>query len=212
MSPEPVTAERVYRALRNHIIDGDYPPGAPLNLNRLADEFGSSVSPLRDAVHRLVGEHLLELQPGGGFQLPLITGDDLLQLYQWHEWLVRLALRRGRMASSTSAIKHVEVGDGSANDVTRVSELLFEAIGSGSRNADHIRALDNAAARLHAVRLIEPRVMSRTREEIESLKSLAANGAILAIRTAISEYHRRRIRRSGRLAALLATSKWRAKA
>lgn len=212
MSPEPVTADRIYRLLRSYIIEGAYLPGKPLNLHRLAEEFGSSVSPLRDAVHRLVGEHLLEVQPGGGFQIPLMNADGLLQLYQWHEWLVRLALRKGRTTASAVTIQRVDIGDGSASAVAFAIETLFGAIGSNSRNADHLRALDNAAARLHVVRLLEPRVMTRTREEAESLQSLAANGAILAIRTAVSEYHRRRIRRSSRLAALLGTTQWHAKA
>lgn len=210
MSPEPITAERIYGVLRRHIIDGVYLPGTALNLNRLAENFGSSVSPLRDAVHRLVGEHLLQLQPGGGFQLPLMTGDDLLQLYRWHEWLVRMALRKGRMTAAAVEISHVDLGDRSAARIAAAVKLLFDAIGSNSSNADHIRALGNAAARLHAVRLIEPQVMRRTDEEAESLRTLAANGAILALRTAISEYHRRRIRRSARLAALLATTNWQA--
>lgn len=204
MSPEPVTAERIYRILRDHIVGGMHLPGTALNLQRLAEEFGSSVSPLRDAVHRLVGENLLQLQPGGGFQLPLLTGDDIRRLYQWHEWLVRLALRKGRGAASLSGIQRVYVAESGAAAITFATERLFEALGSSSRNPDHVRALANAAARLHAVRLIEPRIISRTREEVETLQSLAASGAVVAIRAAVAEYHRRRIRRSTRLAAALA--------
>jgi len=68
MAPEAVTSERVYAGLRRAVVGGRYPPGTTLNAQAIAEEFGTSIAPVRDAMHRLVGEGLIEAHHGGGFR------------------------------------------------------------------------------------------------------------------------------------------------
>ena len=72
MSPEPITADRIYRRLKQDILDGILRPGAPLVVQALADHYGVSISPVRDSAHQLVGEQLLASNLGGGFVVPLV--------------------------------------------------------------------------------------------------------------------------------------------
>jgi hypothetical protein len=206
MSPEPVTAERIYHRLKNDVVDGLFPPGSTLNLQRLAQEFGASVSPLRDAVHRLVGEHLLEMHPGGGFELPVVTAETIQQLYEWHDGLIRLALRRGKTRIATLP-RPFDPATVLPVPLARVTALLFEAIGAGPRNPEYLRAIRNVSDRLHVVRIQELRVMKGAASEIDSLRTIAESGSVAAFRIALSEYHRRRLRRVHRLAAMVATGK-----
>lgn len=67
MSPEPVAADRAYLLLKTDILSGRFSPGGTIIERAVAIEYGVSISPIRDAAQRLVGEHLLEIGTGGGF-------------------------------------------------------------------------------------------------------------------------------------------------
>ena len=58
------TSERVYGALRERILANVFAPGARLDPAVLASELASSVTPVRDALHLLAGEQLVEVRPG----------------------------------------------------------------------------------------------------------------------------------------------------
>lgn len=51
--------EDVYAALRDAFTRGEFAPGAVLNLRSLADQLGTSMTPVREAVRRLVAEGAL---------------------------------------------------------------------------------------------------------------------------------------------------------
>jgi len=59
MTP-PGTFDRVYAAIRKRLRDGLYRPGERLEPALLSDELNASVTPVRDALHRLTGERLVE--------------------------------------------------------------------------------------------------------------------------------------------------------
>ncbi|MFB2551932.1 GntR family transcriptional regulator [Ensifer soli] len=54
-------SSQVYDAIRNSLMDGRYPPGDRLRISALADELGVSITPVREAIFRLVSEHALEM-------------------------------------------------------------------------------------------------------------------------------------------------------
>ena len=95
------TSERVYGALRERILANAFAPGARLDPAVLASELASSVTPVRDALHLLAGEQLVEVRPGDGFHLPHLTGPGLDDLYALNAELRLLAVfhrRRRRQA------------------------------------------------------------------------------------------------------------------
>ena len=55
--------EKVYRELGRMFMEGAFAPGSDLNVRTLADEFGTSDMPVRDAVRRLVSEGALVSRP-----------------------------------------------------------------------------------------------------------------------------------------------------
>ena len=59
-------ANLIYRALRNDIIAMRLPPGQPINEKPLALDHGVSRTPVREALLRLAGEHLVEIFPQSG--------------------------------------------------------------------------------------------------------------------------------------------------
>ncbi|BAI99049.1 MULTISPECIES: GntR family transcriptional regulator [Sphingobium] len=200
MSPEPVAAERTYRLLRERIIIGAIKPGWPLNLQRLAEEFNVSVSPLRDAMHRLVGERIIEALPVGGFQLPIPSKESLHDLYSWHDKLIRQAVTR-RLTAEERGILPALSPDLDPEILARAVTTLFAVLGGASGNAEHIEAIANASARLFRVRLAEIDLIKGVLSELESLVTVSATGDAVSIRHAVWGYHRRRLRRSAKLVA-----------
>ncbi|MDO6415430.1 GntR family transcriptional regulator [Sphingomonas sp. BIUV-7] len=200
MSPEPVAGERVYRRLRDLLMGGAYHPGDLLPLQRLADELGTSVSPVRDAVHRLVGERVLLAGQGGGFNVPILSADDVWHLYTWHAELLRLALRDPLPPATQASISTTIGQSDHADALAHSSANLFGAFATASGNAEIIHAIANASLRLHAARLCEPKFIKGIRQELESIAHIAKTGPAGTVRRAVSEYHRRRLRRSARIA------------
>lgn len=182
-------AERVYEALRRRILENGFRPGARLDPAELAGELASSVTPVRDALHRLVGEALVETRTGGGFHLPLVDEPGLADLYGWHAELLLAALRRG---ADGARLDGQAPGRLDGADLAERARHLFARLAASTPNIEHRRALGSVGARLHAARRLEPAVLSGVEAEIEAIEAAAADRA--SLRRLIQAYHRRRIR------------------
>jgi DNA-binding GntR family transcriptional regulator len=72
--------ERIYRALRARIMHGLAEPGEALTLRGLGAEFGVSMTPVREAVRRLVAEGALKLSASGRVSTPELTNERIEEL------------------------------------------------------------------------------------------------------------------------------------
>ena len=61
-------ADRVYAELRDRLLRGEVPLGQKLIEERLADEFATSRTPVREALRRLEGDGHLVRAPEGGLR------------------------------------------------------------------------------------------------------------------------------------------------
>lgn len=207
MAPETVIADRVYRELKLLILRGDHPPAAPLVVLALAERFGTSIAPVRDALHRLVGERLVAVQGGGGFAMPPLTRQRAYNLYSWHGDIVEAALKlmvKFERIEQPPAFLDDEMAD--PERIAAASAELFTRICACSPNDEHLDAISIAGERLHILRLRES-VVVRQAQEIRELWAIVCEGDRRATRTAISHYHKRRLARVEQIvsAALLAS-------
>ena len=74
-------SERIYRTLRDRICLLDYPPGARLSEEELAQEFEISRTPLRKVLARLEAEGLIASQHGVGTIVTDVDVEALAQVY-----------------------------------------------------------------------------------------------------------------------------------
>lgn len=75
--------KRVYNELRNFLMVGGVQPGEKLTLRQLTAAFGTSLMPVREAVHRLAAEGALEVLPNRAIRVPKMPRarfDELIQL------------------------------------------------------------------------------------------------------------------------------------
>src|SRR6187200_3686539 len=83
MSPGGTTsAIRVHRDLRHAILEGELAPGERLRAEALAGRFGTSRTPVREALLMLEREGLVDVLPNRGAIVRSFDADDLLDLYE----------------------------------------------------------------------------------------------------------------------------------
>lgn len=196
MSPEALASQRVYVELRDLLLSGRFPPGASLVGHSLAVEFGVSISPMRDVMQRMVGERLLDPQPGGGFQIPRLDRGALYDLHMWHWQVVRLAVKSQLIAASAVDLDERldTLCDSDDMAIADVTARLFLHLAENSANREYPSAVRVAGDRLHAARLAERPIRHRIRE-LQTLWSLARSCQNSELQAAIWRYHRRRLKR-----------------
>lgn len=192
MSPGP-TFDRVYVALKQELASARFGPGDHLDPSRLGEELSASITPVRDVLHRLVGERLVEAPRNDGFRVPAPTEAQLRNLYSWNRELLELALRRGPAgrrgrdptgfaADTSQPIARLEPGD------------LFRTIAAASSNPELEAAVISINERLAPVREAEQRLFLDWESELETLRRAVARQEVSEIRRVSAHYHRRRQR------------------
>jgi DNA-binding GntR family transcriptional regulator len=72
--------DRLYRSLRIQIMHGELPPGQALTLRGLARAYGVSMTPVREALRRLVAEGALMLSSSGRVSTPELSNERIEEL------------------------------------------------------------------------------------------------------------------------------------
>ncbi len=96
--------DQIYDALRDSILKNTYAPNSVLPIDRLAEDFGVSATPVREALVRLEAESLVTLIPNKGAIVTDIQADDIL-----NNWEMRQLLEPYAAGKSASLIPDSEV-------------------------------------------------------------------------------------------------------
>ncbi len=89
-------SDRVYDALRRDLIAGHYRPGEKITISSLADGFGVSHTPVREAIRLLLAEGALDLKPNHSVRVSAPTAR------QYRE-IAEIRMRLEGMAASAAA-------------------------------------------------------------------------------------------------------------
>ena len=184
------TAERVHEALKRRIMGREFRPGDRLDPAVLAAPLSSSVTPVRDALHLLTGEGLVETRTSGGFHIPALDEPALKDLYDWSAELLALAIRGWPRPETATAAP----GGQDDRSIADRTAAIFLSVARRSPNGEHRGAIDRLNARLHAIRTVEPQVLDEVDEELAAVASAVAEGARDTLRRLSASYHRRRRR------------------
>src|SRR5574338_99997 len=157
----PGTFERVYAALKERLRTGAFLPGERLEPAALSDELLASVTPIRDALHRLVGERLVEAPRQEGFRVPLLGEARLRHLYAWHQDLLLLAIMRKRWMSPVDAAR---ARQGAVMSADEQRKAMFIELARSTGNPEHVLALESVSARLQPFERLEEMLL----DEVET--------------------------------------------
>jgi DNA-binding GntR family transcriptional regulator len=120
--------ERVYSALRDQLMRGGFEPGQKLKIAELAEAFGTSAMPVREALNRLAVERALETLPSRTVRVPALSKDALQDLRETRFAIEGLAISRAASnmtAESLVTLKRLIVAQ-SETDEEHVSEESAE--------------------------------------------------------------------------------------
>lgn len=188
------TFERVYDTLKRQIMIGQHRPGERLDPARLAFELNASTTPVRDALHRLLGERLVTTWPGEGFRAPVHSEPELRDLYGWNLDLVEAVLRsRRRTPVQIRNCDTPALAVSAAADPAGRAADLFRGISLLSSNLEHHLALQNASERLHFIRLMEANAFDALDDELTAIEAALPAGELDLLKKLLLAYHRRRL-------------------
>src|SRR5665811_1479890 len=87
-------AGQLEAALREDILGGSLPPGTWLRQSEIAERYGVSQTPLREALQKLAATGLVVLDPMAGAYVSQISKADLVDIYTLRSVLEPLAIQR----------------------------------------------------------------------------------------------------------------------
>jgi len=187
-------AERVYELLREYLRSGGVKWGEALREGALAERFGVSRTPVREALGRLASEGLVEAH-GRSFTVPSLTGEDLDDIYELRVLLETEAVRQAAVRGADGGEVKLALEDaqraharGDAEAFIRANRRFragWLALGRNRRlvrmvelYADHVRALQFLTLGDKARQQVVLRGMRAIFDALEKRDADAAAGAM----------------------------------
>lgn len=122
LNPDGTSKNLIYKELRRSIILGHHEPGERLDLDALATSFGTSVTPVRDALQMLSQDRLVTIKPRSGFFVTRITLKQLHDLLELREILELASIERATTRitdEQLDELQHVHAGYIGGDDEAR---------------------------------------------------------------------------------------------
>lgn len=105
---ETVASRRVANALRTSILDGTLRPGARIYQEEIAERFGASRLPVREAFRMLESEGLVTLVPNSGAWVSRLNLKECVEIYKIRERIEPLALSESILRLDDATIARIE--------------------------------------------------------------------------------------------------------
>jgi DNA-binding GntR family transcriptional regulator len=141
-------ADLAYERIRAYVLGGEVPPGARLGQVELAERFGISRTPVREALRRLTGEGLVDFHSNRGFRVVDLGLDAVLRRMEVRSLVEPGIARLAAERRTEKDLQHLEeaianqegaAGDGtSAHDASRDFHM---ALARASGNDELARVL-----------------------------------------------------------------------
>lgn len=138
-----LVSDQVYDVVAGRIFRGELPAGARLRIRDLAEEVGTSVMPVREAIQQLVKNGLAVSEPHRGARVREFTTRELIDIYDARSVLEIEAVRRaasrvtpadlaemrGACARMYRAVVHARVNDALDED-EKLLRIVYSAAGN----------------------------------------------------------------------------------
>ena len=107
--PKDTLRDRVYEGLRETLLRGGFAPGEALTVRSLAAAFGTSPTPVREALQQLVAESALEAEPNRSYRVPRISRESFLEIRDMRAELEGLAAEKAALLIRPGEIRRLEL-------------------------------------------------------------------------------------------------------
>jgi DNA-binding GntR family transcriptional regulator len=192
----PPHAERVYQELRTRLLRGELPAGARLIEQRLAEEYATSRTPVREAMRRLEGDGHLVRDASGGLTPRVPDVRTMREFYDVRLVQEDLTTRRATIEGDREALialkeRWESLGERRGSTTISTPEEQQEFVEEDERfHLELARISGNRAAaeflgelteRIHVVRIqgftIESRIDATVTEHLEILGAVLSGDA-----------------------------------
>ncbi len=129
--------EQVYRTLKSQILFGDLVPGQPVTIQGLTDSLGVGMTPVREAIRRLISDGALIFQGNRRVSVPLLSANDIEQMIFARISIETELSRRTTRNISSTEIDHLEkldqrldlmITDGDVGGYLRLNHAFHQAL------------------------------------------------------------------------------------
>ncbi|MGG5809450.1 GntR family transcriptional regulator [Falsiroseomonas sp. CW058] len=107
-APHRSLRDHATRELRHALMTGRFEPGQRMTIRGLAEGFGMSMTPVREAVARLAAERAIEAEPNRWMRIPILTADELRELRDIRVALEGLATERAAARATPALLAELE--------------------------------------------------------------------------------------------------------
>ena len=104
------TADKLISDIRKEVSSGILKPGDQLEVTALAERFGVSRTPIREAIRTLVETGILETRPRKGSFVRVLSAKQLLDLFQVAAELEGMACRLAALSLTKENVEAIERG------------------------------------------------------------------------------------------------------
>ena len=181
-------SDRIRNALTDAISSGELAPGTTLDEQQLADRYGASRTPVREALRQLATSGMVEVRPRRGVIVRHVTAEEVMDMFETMAEIeavcVRLAtyritpLERSRLLRIHEASEAaVEAGDVDAYDA--LNREFHEAIYRAAHNdflADQAIAVRTRLNAFRRMQLRQDRRLVTSRAEHDAVMRAIAEG------------------------------------
>ena len=116
-------ASQLVGRLREAIVSGTLPAGAKINLDQARRQFRVSLSPLREALARLISDGLVLFEDNRGYRVAPVSSanfEEIARLRQQFEcYALREAMRLGDLGWESDVMRSLHVVNRTERDATR---------------------------------------------------------------------------------------------
>ena len=145
---------------------------------------------MRDALHRLTGERLVEAPRHEGFRAPFLTETTLRHLYAWHRDLLLMAIARHRCVGGRIEGPRPSEAETSSER----QNVIFLGLARATGNPEHALALESLLERLEPFQRFEAEFLEALEEETAEIIEALGSSDRSKLRSALLRYHKRRAR------------------
>lgn len=184
---KPTIAGQIEAQLRHDILHGILAPGAKLNLDRLRVSMGGGLSPLREAVARLVSEGLIEAEAQRGYTVAPISVANLDEVcalrLELEPYALRKSIKNGGLDWEAAIM-------GALHRLNRTSRTPGDpeslAIWEAANNAFHLTLIERCDMPL-LIKMYKSLVSMNDRYRHIYLKTVAVQRDVIDEHTAIAQ-------------------------
>ena len=163
IGPRKSLGQHVYQDLRQAIVRGEIAAGSRLVENRIAEAMGISRTPVREAIHKLEREGLIEQRQKGGFVVVGISRNDIEEIFgirsvleSYAAGLAALRHTKGDLAGLEKKIDEFQdnLDAGRMDRLVKINTEFHQLLYALSGNSRLIRMIGTLQDQFHRFRKI----------------------------------------------------------